>query len=217
MIELLTWLKANPNVTGGLLSATLAASVAFIVFAVTQLLTSKRNRAQFLVPKLEELYLLVNKEAAENAAICTEAFRAIAGDKEAQEKIRRMDHLDLYGHRRAKEFIMYIRLYFPRLGRIHQLMFAAQQVLNDRLFEVSVGEMPTMPSMLEAAGLVSHFVKLMEAEIVNNRDALIGDRLLPRRYRESSNEELEAVTPPPDVPIWTKQAEEPSKDSAKHN
>jgi hypothetical protein len=121
-----------------------------------------------------------------------------------------MDHLDLYGHRRAKEIIMYIRLYFPRLARIHQFVFAARRVLNDRVFEVSSGEMPATPDMLEAAGLVSHLLKLMESEIVNNRDALIGDRLWPRRYRESSKEELEAVTPPPNVPMWGKRAEEPA-------
>jgi hypothetical protein len=210
MIGVLTWLKENPSVTGALLSAVVAAAVALIVFAFTQFLTSKRNRGLLLIPKLEELYLLVNKEAAENAFICTAAFRAVDGDEDAQEKIRTMDDLDLYGHRRAKEIIMYIRLYFPRLAQIHQSLFAAKRVLNDRLFEVSIGETPTMPDMIEAAGLVSHFVKLMEAEIVNNRDALIGDKLWPKRYRESTHEELEAVAPAPDVPMWTKKAGESS-------
>lgn len=210
MISVVAGLNDNTSVAGALLSAAVAASVALIVFALTQLLTSKRNRAQLLIPKLEELYLLVNKEAAENALICTDAFRAIAGDDEAQQRIHTANHLDLYGHRRAKEIIMYIRLYFPRLGRIHQLMFAARRVLNDRLFEISAGEMPTMDNMLEAAGRVSHLIRCMEAEIVNNRDSLIGDRLWPRRYRESTKEELEALTPPPDVPMWSQKAERPS-------
>jgi hypothetical protein len=212
MIVLLEWLKNNPVTTGTLASAIIAAAVALIVFAVSQLLTAKRNRALLLVPKLEELYLLVNRVASENAAICTIAFQAVDGDDAAQVKIQKMDHLDLYGHRTAKEIIMYVRLYFPRLGRIHQLMFAAQRSLNNRLFEISTGKLPGMPDMLEAAGLVSHFVKLIEAEIVDNRDALIRDRLWPRRYRETNQEELDAVVPPPDVPMWSKEAEEPSNE-----
>jgi hypothetical protein len=68
-----------------------------------------------------------------------------------------------------------------------------------------------MPEMSEAAGNVSHFLRLMEAEIVSNRDALIGDRLWPRRYRESSRAELEDVRPLPNVPMWSKRAEEPQE------
>jgi len=206
MIDFLAWLKDNPGITASLTSATIAASVAFIVFALTQLLTAKRGRAQQLTPKLEALYLLINKVAADNASVCTEAFKAICGDSSAVLKIKNMDHLDLYGHRTAKEIIMYIRLYFPRLGRIHQLMFAAQKELNDLLFEVCAEHPPSMPDMLEAAGMVSHFLRLMESEIVNNRDALIGDKLWPRRYRECSEAELNDVKPPPAVPMWSKQA-----------
>jgi hypothetical protein len=52
-----------------------------------------------------------------------------------------------------------------------------------------------MEDMLEASGMVAHFVRLTEAEIVNNRDSLIGDRLWVPRYRPSTAVELEAVRP----------------------
>lgn len=207
---LLDWIKANPGIVASLVSAVVAASVALVVFAITQWLISKRNRTQFLAPKLETLYLVVNRIAAEHTAVCTEAFRAVDGDDAAASRIREMDHLELYGHRTAKEAIMYIRLYFPKLALIHQRIFAAQRELNNRLFEVSIGKPPSMEDMLEAAGAVSHFVMLMEREIVRNRDALIGDRLWPRRYKSTSQAELEEIAPPPNVPMWTKQAEQPA-------
>lgn len=208
MTGVLSWLKDNPSVLASVASAVIAASVALIVFAVTQFLTAKRNRAGLFVPKLEELYLVLNEVTADNATVCALAFRAIDGDEEARGKLRGMNELDLYGHRTAKRMIMYIRLYFPKLGPIYQLLFAAQRDVDVLLFDVSSGRLPLMADMLEAAGKVSHFVRLMEREIVNNRDSLVGDRLWPPRYRQSTREELDTLPPVPEGPLWGKEQKE---------
>ncbi|MDB5583981.1 MAG: hypothetical protein JWR80_9157 [Bradyrhizobium sp.] len=209
MMAVLSWLEGNPSVLASVASAVIAASVALIVFAITQFLTAKRNRAALSVPKLEELYLVLNEIAADNATVSALAFRAIDGDNEARAKLLSMSELDLYGHRTAKRMIMYIRLYFPKLGRIHQLLFAAQRDVDLLLFDISSGRLPVMADMLEAAGMVSHFVRLMENEIVNNRDRLVGDRLWPPRYRQSTHEELNAVPPVPEGPLWGIKQETP--------
>jgi len=202
MNEFVALLHAYPGVVASLASAVIAGSVAVIVFAFTQFLTVKRARAELLVPKLEELYLLVNEAAAANVTICAVALRVLDGDDAARKKILALDDLDLYGHRLAKKIIMYIRLYFPQLSRIHQLMFAAQGKQNELLFALHTTHPPKLAEMVEAGGMVAHFLRLFEAEIVNNRDSLIGDRIFHRRYKPTSQTALDAFIPPPNVPMW---------------
>jgi hypothetical protein len=175
--------------------------VALVVFAVTQFLTARRERAGLLVPKLEELYLALNQLTEENGTVCALGLRAIDGDVNAGGKLRDMSELDVYGHRIGKKIIMYIRLYFPKLGPIHQQVFGAQRKAHDLLYQIKVGHIPAMEDMLRAAGMVAHLVRLMEREIVNNRDSLIGDRLWRPRYRSTTPEELAAVPPIP-VEAW---------------
>lgn len=206
--DALSWIKDNPAVFATIVSAVIAASVAVIVFAVTQFLTAKRNRASFLVPKLEELYLTLNEMTADNAIVCTLAIKAIDRNEEALLNLRGMNELDLYGHRTAKRILLYIRLYFPQLSLIHKRLYAARQAVSGLVFKVVTGQMPPMADMLKAAGLVTHFGRLMEAEIVSNRDSLIGDRFWPPRYRQSTAEELDAVPRIPDKPLWATKQEE---------
>jgi hypothetical protein len=187
----------QPAAFASLIAAVIAASVALVTFAVAQLLTSLRERAVFLTPKLEALYLIINEVTTDNVRICYLAFRAVDGDENAREELAKMDHLDLYGHKRAKEIIMYIRLYFPRLARIHQLVFRAQRELNDLLWRVTHKEEVAMQDMVRAGGQVGHFIKLMEQEIVANRDALIKDRVFRRRFKETTEAEIEDMTSPP--------------------
>lgn len=198
MRDFLVWAAAQPAAFASLVAAVIAASVALVIFAVTQLLTSQRERAVFLTPKLETLYLIINQVTSDNTRICHLAFRAIDGDENAREELVEMDHLDLYGHKRAKEIIMYIRLYFPRLARMHQMVFGAQRELNDLLWRVTHKEEVAMRDMVWAGGRVGHFIKLMEQEIVANRGALIKDRVFRRQFKETTEAEIEDVTPPPE-------------------
>jgi hypothetical protein len=99
---------------------------------------------------------------------------------------------------------MYIRLYFPKLSRIHQMLFAAQREMNNLLFAFHTEKPPNLEELATTGGKVAHFLRLMEAEIVNNRDALIGDRMLPRRFKESTADEIDAVIPRPAGPPFNR-------------
>lgn len=203
MKDFVNWMNANPAVIGSIASAVIAASVALVVFALSQLLTLKRERNARLTPKLEELYTLLNEVAASNATWCRVSAFAALGDQDALQELKNADDLDLYGHRTAKKIIMYVRLYFPKLGPIHQRLFAAQRELSKLMFKLFTEEPPTDHEVMSAGGEVSHFIRLMEAEIIDNRDSLIGDKVLPKRYRPSTQKALEERAPRPDVPMWS--------------
>jgi hypothetical protein len=162
--ELLRWITNNPGAFASLISAVIAASVALVVFALTQFISQKRERAQFLTPKLETLYSLVNEVAAWNASVCKLAYYAVDGDDESRKRLVEMDDLDLYGHRHAKSIIMYIRLYFPQLSTIHQMLFTAQRELNNLLYRLHSETPPKLEELMEAGGEVAHFLGLTERE-----------------------------------------------------
>ena len=184
-----------------MVSAIIAASVALIVFAVGQFLTRKRERTQFLATKLEELYLHLNQVSEDNARFFKLIYLCIEGDTHARQGIGSIDDLDLYGHRVAKQIIMYICLYFPRLSKIHKLLFAAQSDLNQLIFQLHSDKPPDIAEVVTASGRIGHFLGLMEAEVIRNRDYLLKDFVLVKRYKKTTQEEIEAETLPPDGPI----------------
>jgi hypothetical protein len=201
MTNILNWITRNPSAVAPLASAVIAASVALLVFAITQFLTHKRERTQFLTPKLEELYLLLNKVAEDNTRFFKLIYLSLEGSPDARHEIGSIDDLDLYGHSTAKRMIMYIRLYFPRLSRIHQLLFAAQRDLNQFVFQLHSETPPDLVNVVNASGRVGHFLRLMEEEIISNRDHLLGDYFIPRLYRDTTQDAIKAEIPPPDGPI----------------
>jgi len=201
IVKILDWISGNPSVFASLASAVIAASVALLVFAVTQFLTHKRERTQFLTPKLEELFLLLNKVAEDNARFFKLIYLSLEGNTVARQEIGSMDDLDLYGHATAKRIIMYIRLYFPRLSRIHQLLFAAQHDLNQLIFRLQSKTPPDLADVVNASGRIGHFLRLMEEEIIGNRDHLLGDHFLPKPYKRTTQDAIEATVPPPDGPV----------------
>ena len=206
MAETLNWISTNPTAFASLTSAILAASVALFVFAVTQFLTHKKDRTQFLTSKLEGLYSSVNEVSRDNANVVKLICLSIEGDTRTRAKVYDLDEGDLYGHNLAKQIIMCIRLYFPELSSIHQQLFAAQRDLNNIVFTFFTDNPPNARSVLLAGGHVGHFVRLMEEEIVSNRDYLTRKFLFPRRYRKTSPEAIAAEAPPPDDPITSLSA-----------
>jgi hypothetical protein len=103
MTKFLYWISANPSAFASLVSAIIAASVALIVFTVTQFLASKKERTQFLTPKLETLYLLLNKVSEDNTKFFKLIYLILDGNSQAREQLAAMDDLELYGHRTSKE------------------------------------------------------------------------------------------------------------------
>jgi hypothetical protein len=88
----------------------------------------------------------------------------VIGNINAQEELNTMDELDLYGHRKAKKIIMCIRLYFPQMSQIHQMLFAAQRDLNNHIAALNSDAHPDLSDIITASGRIGHFLRLMEAE-----------------------------------------------------
>ena len=126
-------------------SAVIAASVALIVFTVTQMIAQKRDATQLLLPKLEQVYLLLNELSEHNARMFKLYHLAMAGDVESQNTLNGLDDLTHYGLDRGKKIVMYIRLYFPALSRVHQMLFAAEGQLNILRYEVRSAAPPRRP------------------------------------------------------------------------
>ena len=90
------------------------------------MIARKRDATQLLLPKLEQVYLLLNELSEHNARMFKLYHLAMEGDAEAQKTLNGLDDLTHYGLDRGKKIIMYIRLYFPALSKIHQMLFAAE-------------------------------------------------------------------------------------------
>jgi hypothetical protein len=200
-MNLIQQILSNPSATVSLLTAVIAASVALVVFALTQYFTKKREQTRFLSPKLEELYLLLNEFAENNVTFFKMSYACSGGNQEACNQLGDIDELVLYGDRRSKKIIMYVRLYFPKLSTIHQSFFRAQS------------------EIIAASGEVSHFLRLMEKELIDNRDVLLEDHVILKRYKASSKRELENIPPPPEGPAMSSHnkanpADEPKARSA---
>ena len=213
MSYLLTWISNNQSLAGSVIAAVIAAAVAFIVFTLTQFITQKREQIRFLTPKLEELYLLLNGVSADNASFFKLTINCLEGRGSACEQLKGIDELTLYGHGRAKEIIMLIRLYFPHLSKIHQYLFSAQRDLNEKMWTLLNAEPPETNEIVLSSGQVGHFIGLMEAEIINNRDALVGDYIFSKKYRGSTDKEISSMHPPPDGPIISSPNKQRNADS----
>ena len=191
----------NPSVVASLLSAVIAGSVALFVFAFTQFFSKKREQIQFLTPKLEELYLLLNSLSENNVTIFKVAYNCANGDPHNCEQLQSIEEIDLYGLRGAKQIIMYIRLYFPELSRIHQHLFSAQNQLNNRIWSLNTSSPASKDEIVNYCGQVGHFLRLMESEIIENRDKLVGDYIFPKRYIKTTDKQIKAMPSPPDEPV----------------
>lgn len=200
MGNLLPQMLENVSAATSLISALIAAAVALVVLALSQSFSRRQQRIQFLQPKLEELYLLMNEVGERNTRLFKLLVASTHGDLRAKQELDSFDELAAYGHLTAKKMVMLVRLYFPKLSRIHQHLFAAERQLNQHMWELSTGDIPSLETLIEASGKVGHMLRLMEQEMVNNQDILLGAGSLLRRYRSVTNEEIEDVPPPPDGP-----------------
>jgi hypothetical protein len=108
-----------------------------------------------------------------------------------------MDDLDVYGHLTAKKMMMLVRLYFPKLSRILQFLFAAERDLNQRTWSLSLGEAVSLEEVLDASGRVGHMLRLMEQEMVVNLGRLLKACFWPTWYRTSSRHDMQNVPSPP--------------------
>jgi hypothetical protein len=98
---------------------------------------------------------------------------------------------------------MYVRLYFPKLSKIHQTLFRAQGKLNKLKWLILTDNPPSQSEIITASGEVSHLLRLMEQELIDNRDVLLEDHSFLKRYKVTSKEAMENITPPPEGPVFS--------------
>jgi hypothetical protein len=200
-MELFEPLLQNPSTVASLLSALIGASVAILVLMLNQVFSKRQQRVQFLQPKLEELYLMLNEVAERNTRLFKLLVAIVEGDLEAKKHLDELDDLDVYGHPHAKRMVMLVRLYFPRLSRIHQYLFAAERELNHRIWKLSMGDEVSLEEIMEASGRVGHMLRMMEQEMVTNQGLLLKSQFFRWRYRSVSETEISNVPPPPEGPL----------------
>lgn len=202
METLLNAYVGNPAIMPALTSALIAAAVAVFVLAVSQYLIFKKGRTDFLTPKLEQLYLLINEVSEHNVTQFRLHFDVLNGNAVARQKLAEMDDLDVYGQRRAKKIIMYVRLYFPKLSGAHQRVFSAERQLSILKHGIAALAAPDLDAFIAASGEVGHCLKLMEQELIDNRDLLLRANVLPRLYRSPSAAEIaDRRLSPPGAPF----------------
>jgi hypothetical protein len=182
MDSILAWLQAAPTGAITLATAILTALVAIFVTVLTQWVLGRRARTDLLTKKLEELYLALNEASAHNverfhAAVPLTSPNPFDKVKVSTSSVNAMG-LDLH-----KKIIMYVRLYFPKLSAAHQAVFAANQEVNNLIYEAETG--PPIPEerLLLASGHYGDTLQAMEAEIISNRSCLVRETILPRRYK----------------------------------
>jgi hypothetical protein len=198
MTQALSWISTNLSSFATLVSAIIAASVALGVFSLTQYLEHRRNRVQFLSPKLEELYLLINKVGPETIRVFKIIHLHLTNNSGQLPRLEKVDEPELYGHITGKEIVMFIRLYFPKLSHIHQILFSAQRELNRHLYSLQTSSPSTLEEVHQTSGRVGYLLRLMEAEMIDNRDYLIGDYLFLKNYISTPQSEIDAELDLPD-------------------
>lgn len=208
MKHLLDWLTQNPGAFATLASACVAASIAFLVAVLTQFVTSKRDQSKFLTSKLEELYLLFNKSSEDNITRFDAIDKWFHGHPDERFDIEKIN--DLYGLNHNKRIIMLIRLYFPQLSFLHQQLFHAQRDLNKLFYSIFEGAPAPFEEFLRASGVLGHYLRLLEDEIIKNRKSLTHDYWFFHRYKNTNSQDLEYIhNPPPGSPSTRSERDRP--------
>jgi len=138
----------------------------------------------------------VNKVSERNVRFFKLLISGANGDAKARKILEESDEIELYGHTTAKRIISLVRLYFPELSQIHQSLFAAEREMNGLAWSLLEDNTPKIDELITACGNVGHMIRLMEKEIIDNRDRLLKSKLIFRRYRVTSNMDKKAV------PAW---------------
>ncbi len=178
------WLSQHPEAIVSISSAIVSAAVALIVVILSHWTTSKRERIEHLISKLEELYLLLNKTGELNLDNCNIILRGQNAPKKVMTQLQSLD--DVYCLKLHKKIVMYVRLYFPRLTHTHQKLFQSQLQLNKLVFNfLSSGNLP-LPDIIETSRDVGKHLQTIEKEIIDNWPVLVGKRSILKFYKRAT-------------------------------
>jgi hypothetical protein len=177
---MLEWFTQHPESIVSISSAVISAAVAFSVVIISHWATSRRERIEHLITKLEELYLLLNKAGEVNGDKCLIVLDGQSDPNKLLTTLQTLD--DVYCHKLYKKMIMYVRLYFPQLSSTHQQLFQKQVQLNKLIMGfLSSGVLPNN-EMVTAFGVIGEYLRKMEEEIINNQAVLVGKKSILIKY-----------------------------------
>jgi len=91
-----------------------------------------------------------------------------------------------YGLDINKKIVMLIRLYFPKVSTTHQKFFAANREINKLLFALNNGETVEENIIQTTYETYLHLLRVLEEEVIHNKNVLIKANLLPRIYKKSA-------------------------------
>ncbi|MDO9470640.1 MAG: hypothetical protein Q7J23_07965 [Nitrosomonas sp.] len=155
--------------------------MALIVVVLSHWATSKRQRVEHLIAKLEELYRLAGKVEivdGERYALLTQTPRKKRSNGECRFPID-----DFYCHRLFDELRMYVRLYFPMLEKSLE-QFQERQIELNFSFSDYLHEKPLDVGLLNSRiNMLGMSMRQFQQEMVTNHVILVGKSRLLRRYR----------------------------------
>lgn len=173
----------NRDIITQLSPAIISAAVAIIVFALSHWATSRRERIEHLIQKLEELYLLLNKAGEDNL----ERYNIIRNNAGIPNmlvaKLLKLD--DMYGLKLQKKIIMYVRLYFPQLSIIHAKLFFQQDKLNTIITNIINENSLSLIDTNKVTDLIGKHLKTMEQEIIDNQALLVGKKVIFKKFKSA--------------------------------
>jgi len=180
MSDFIAWLKDNPTIVP-LLTAFIGAGAALAGVYLTQRASSRRGNRELLSKKLEELYQLLNEAASDNV----ERYKILSSAYTDPEKYRllELNVEKLYGLELNKKMVMYIRLYFPSLAKVHQKLFTTQRKLNELIYRIDEKDPPAWVEFDILFAQLGSCLRDMEEEMIKNRGLLTGERSLMRYKR----------------------------------
>jgi len=183
MEQYLMWLKNNPAGVTTLSAALISAAVAIIVLVISQWVSARRNRKEFLTKKLEELYLLINQIGEHNVERF-ELLVKLANKKSKFDNTNAAESIKAYGLDVNKKIVMLIRLYFPNLSQSHQRIFKANREINKIIFNLSSGGETNDTEVNNAITEFTSQLGAFEEEIIQNINILIKSNVFSRHYKK---------------------------------
>jgi len=179
------WLSQHPEV---IVSTIISATVSFVVVMLSHWATSKRERIEHLITKLEELYLLLNKGRELNSEKYNIIIKGKANPKLLLTKLQSLD--DIYCYKLFRHMIMYVRLYFPRLELTQQHLYDNQKHLNDLISSFIDSGVLSIDEITQASFSIGEFLKKMEVEIIDNHAVLVGKKSFLKLYKRAHDAPL---------------------------
>jgi hypothetical protein len=152
--------------------ALISASVALLIFALTQWILHRREQTKLLLGKLEELYLLVLQFGELNGRRFERLLDHVRNDRQpADPEDDTISFSEWFGVNLGQKLELYVDFYFPRLRDDLERLYAANREMNGLLVRRDSGRL-TYAEMRRAGSEVGEAVGMLCRQILAQRRLL---------------------------------------------